>query len=549
MISSPCVPQLPVRRMIDARSLPNNKTIETDVCIVGAGVGGITLTRELIGAPFRVCLLESGGLTPDKVTQSLYWGENIGQPYFPLDTARARFFGGTSHFWNIPLGDNRLGVRLRSLDALDFRERSWVPYSGWPFDKAHLDPFYERAQDFCQIGPYTYEAADWEDSGRKALGLVGDRVRTAMFQFARREIFFRQYRDEIERAPNIDTFLYANATEIETTESGGEVTQIEVATLEGNRFRVKARLYILTLGGLETPRLLLLSNKVQRSGVGNQNDLIGRFFMEHPHLASGVYVPSTPELFRDAGLYRIHPVNSQPVQGKLALSEEVLTSERILNYCVSLQPTMGPDPRFAMESSQGLDSLKVFCSTLKEGKLPEGGGAHMKNVLGDLGGITRNLYRKGRRLKKIPIFKLHTMSEQVPNPESRVTLAPEHDALGQNRIHLNWQLSPLDMRTIIRAQEIIHEELSRAGLGRIYIELREGTVPEKLRGGWHHMGTARMHDDPKKGVVDRHGRVHGVGNLFVGDSSVFPTSGYANPTLTIVALALRLADHLKILLR
>jgi choline dehydrogenase-like flavoprotein len=139
--------------IVDARSLSQNRTIETDICIVGAGVAGITLARELIDNDFRVCLVESGGFEPDKATQSLYWGENIGHPYYELDTARARFFGGTSHYWHIPLGDDCLGVRLRPLDEIDFEEREWIPHSGWPFDKTHLDPFYDRAQSICQLGP------------------------------------------------------------------------------------------------------------------------------------------------------------------------------------------------------------------------------------------------------------------------------------------------------------------------------------------------------------------------------------------------------------
>lgn len=537
-------------KMIDARSLPDNLAVEADVCVVGAGVGGITLTRELIGSPFRVCLLESGGLTPDKTTQSLYWGQNIGHPYYNLDTARARFFGGTSHFWNIPLGDNRLGVRLRPLDAIDFEERSWVPYSGWPFDKAHLDPFYERAQSVCRIGPYTYEEADWNEPGLRGFRFAGDRVHTTMFQFAHRDIFFRQYREEIERAPNVDTYLYANAVEIETTESAGEVTRILAATLAGNRFQVRARLYVLALGGLETPRLLLLSKKVQHAGVGNRHDLVGRFFMEHPHLTSGVFVPEESESLKMAGFYRIHPVKGQSVQGKITLSEEVLQSEKLLNYCVALsRPRMKADPRFDGKASTGCDSLKAIRDSLHKGRIPGDFSGHMKNVVGDIDGITGNLYRKWRRGRKTTLFNLHTMSEQMPNPDSRVTLDHERDALGQNRIKLDWRLSPLDVRTVIRAQEIIREELNRVGLGRLYTGVRDEIPPEGLKGGWHHMGTARMHDDPKKGVVDRNGRIHGMGNLYIGDSSVFPTSGYANPTLTIVALALRLADHLKTLMR
>jgi choline dehydrogenase-like flavoprotein len=150
-----------------------------------------------------------------------------------------------------------------------------------------------------------------------------------------------------------------------------------------------------------------------------------------------------------------------------------------------------------------------------------------------------------RRFHKIPVFLLNHMAEQAPNPSSRVTLGQERDALGQNRVQLDWHLSPIDIKSMIRAQGIIDEELRHAGLGRLRIELEDETPPGDLHGGWHHMGTTRMHVDPQKGVVDENCKVHGISNLFIAGSSVFPTGGYANPVLTIVALAIRLADHIK----
>ncbi|MDL2121674.1 MAG: GMC family oxidoreductase [Deltaproteobacteria bacterium] len=534
--------------IIDARSLSNNQTIDSDVCIVGAGVAGITLARECAGEEFQVCLLESGGLEPDKVTQSLYWGENIGHPYYPLDTARARFFGGTSHYWTIALGDNRLGVRLRPLDEIDFEEREWVPYSGWPFGRSHLDPFYERAQSICQIGPFTYNVEDWEDPVKTPrLPFVNDRVKTTIFQFGSRDLFFSEYRDEITRADNITTYLHANVVEVEATETAQTVTRLRVACLQGNKFWVSAKLFILAVGGIETPRLLLLSNNVQSAGLGNQNDLVGRFFMEHPHLWSGIYVPS--DLNISTALYKVHTVNKVPVMGKLTVAEEVLRREKLLNYCVSIHPKL----RYQSSASKGVDSFKVLRSAICRGDMPDDFSKHLGNVITDIEGIAINAYRKVRRKfdsefkrsLKIEIFRLNHMTEQVPNPNSRVTLTGERDALGQNRIQLDWQLSPIDVRSIIRAQEIIDEELRRAGLGRLHIELHDETPPPDLHGGWHHMGTTRMHVDPKKGVVNENCRVHGISNLFIAGSSVFPTGGYANPVLTTVALVIRMADHIK----
>ncbi len=546
--------------ILDARSMPEDETIETDVCIVGAGIAGITLAREFIGQEFQVCLVESGGLVPDKVTQSLYWGENVGHPYYPLDTHGARCFGGTSHRWHAELCDNRLGVRLRPLDEIDFEERDWVPYSGWPFDKLHLDPFYERAQTVLQIGPYAYGVGDWEDPEKSPrLPFVNGQVKTTVFQFGPRDPFIGDYRDEIARANNIATYLYANAIEVETTETAQTATRLRVACLQGNRFWVSARLFILAMNGIETPRLLLLSNGVQSAGLGNQHDLVGRFFMEHPHLWSGIYVPSDPSIFNSTALYRMHAVNDVTIMGKLTLAEEVLRRERLLSYCVSIHPAVMPEwLRFQGTASKGVDSFKVLRSAIRRGRVPDGLGKHLSNMITDFDDLAmstgRNVVRRlGRAVEKhrppkVEVFTLNHMSEQAPNPNSRVTLSGERDALGCNRAQLDWQFVPLDIRTMIRAQEIISEELRRAGLGHLHIELEDETPPPDLHGGVHQMGTTRMHTDPKRGVVDENCRVHGLSNLFIAGSSVFPTVGYANPVHTFVALALRLADHVKKLL-
>lgn len=144
--------------VIDGRSVPSGHVVDTDVCIVGAGAAGITLAKEFINAPFRVCVLESGGFEYDAATQSLYAGDTAGQPYFPLDVCRLRYFGGTTNHWS--------GF-CRPLDDLDFQVRDWVPHSGWPFPKSELIPYYERAQAVCELGPFAYEYADWEPQAQR----------------------------------------------------------------------------------------------------------------------------------------------------------------------------------------------------------------------------------------------------------------------------------------------------------------------------------------------------------------------------------------------
>jgi choline dehydrogenase-like flavoprotein len=527
--------------MIDARAIEHDKTVETDICILGAGIAGITLAQEFAQEKFRVCLVEGGGLGPDNANQSLYWGENIGLPYFPLDSARASGFGGSGHRWNIDLHNGNLGVRLRPLDSLDFEEREWVPNSGWPFKKSHLDPFYERANGVCKVGPYTYDVQDWENPGRTPrLPFVSNRVKTAIFQFAQRRTFIEEHRAKIDRASNISVLLYANATQLETDDSAGTVTRIRVGCLNESSFWIEAKRVILAMGALETPRLLLLSNQVLNCGLGNRNDLVGRYFMEHPHVWSGRFIPSDHSLVGRTGLFRLHWADNTPIMGKLAIAEDVQCAEKLLNYCVSIHPEVYK-PRSNIAPSWPVVSWPLL--EARDSPASSEPEALWNFFRRETRKIARRAYRKLR--KPGVVFKLNQMSEQMPNPDSRVLLSAERDPLGRNRVQLNWRIDPLDVRTIIRSQQIISEELQKAGLGRLEISLKDESPPPGLEGGWHHMGTTRMHVDPSKGVVDQNCLIHGMSNLFIAGPSVFPTGGYANPVLTTVALSIRLADHIK----
>lgn len=541
---------------LDARTVDHNEIIRTDVCIAGAGVAGITLAHEFMGCGFETCIVESGGLKPDKVTQSLYYGENIGIPYYPLDTARGRFFSGTAHFWDVKLKDKGMGVRLRTLDPIDFEKREWVPHSGWPFDKSHLDPYYERAHRLLRIGPCDYETGDWGDpDSRPALPFVGDRIKTTMFQFADRNVFLHDYRNEIDRSECTKTILYGNVTEIETTEIGNRVRGLQISCLNGKRFRVEARFYILAMGGIEVPRLLLLSNKVWRSGIGNANDLVGRFFMEHPHLWTGNFVPASTSVSNAMGLYEIHRKNGVNVMGKITIGENTLREEKLLNWVTSIHPDYRLSyNHYLGHNTRGVAAYREFKKdVLKERRISPELLFHLRDMMLDGKSIARGVYRKFRgtfkrdfeRKRHVAVCWLNPMVEQAPNPESRVILGEELDALGQRRVSLDWRLTPLDTYTFTRAQEILDEELRRAGLGYLIIHTQPDEIPRNVHGGWHHMGTTRMHNNPKQGVVDEHCRVHGIDNLYIAGASVFPTSGYANPVLTTIAIVMRLADHIK----
>jgi choline dehydrogenase-like flavoprotein len=548
--------------IIDARKVPDNVTIEADVCIVGCGTAGITIAKEFIGQKFSVCLLEGGGLKPDQETQSLYHGENIGHPYFSLDTARTRCLGGTTTRWMINIGNNRLGARMRPLDAIDFEERDWVPYSGWPFAKAHLDPFYERASAICRIDPPSFSVKDWEGyQNAESLSIIGDQVQTVIFKFAAQDPFIEDYVPKIHRASNITTYIYANVTYIETDELVRTAKRLRVACIPGNKFWVSAKFIILAAGAIEIPRMLLLSNKYQSAGLGNQNDLVGRFFMEHLHFQLGFLIPYDQNIFQRTSLYNhIHQINGVSIRGKLSPSEKVLRFNKLLNYVAQLDPMIMSlsslnDLFYPYKSSGSVKSLKAFHSAFFRGAKLNNFGTHLKNIFAGCDDIAATIYQAIKRgvikvfnRKKIGLYALENMSEQAPNPDSRITLSSDKDKLGMNRVRLDWRLSPIDIESAIQTLEILDHEFQREGLGRLYIRLNDENPPMRISGGWHHMGTTRMHLHPKKGVVNENSRIHGMSNLFVAGPSVFPTGGYANPSLTIVALAVKLADHIKMIM-
>jgi choline dehydrogenase-like flavoprotein len=535
--------------IVDALTDSVGSEIDCDLCIVGGGTAGIVLAREFVDRPVRICLLESGGLNPEPDTQNLTLGDNIGQPYFPLDTARPRVFGGSGTRWDIPIGQERVGVRIRPLDPIDFERRDWVPHSGWPFDRTHLEPYYERAQAICRVEPPTYKVDDWQDvKARPTLPISNPDVQTVIYKFAHAETFTRDYPDELARASNVTVCLHSNVLEIETNPASDCVSRLRVSTLGGKKFSVRARIYILAAGGIEVPRLLLLSNRIQKNGLGNEHDLVGRFFQEHPHFWSGVFVPGKPDLLQSTGLYNeVHTVNNVAIVGKLALTDTALRREKLLNQNIQF---IWRDIVYPPVSAPGVVALKKLISRAENhNNNGESVGSQVATIVRDLDEIGAAALRQVRKRiagnRTVPAIYFANMMEQVPDPESRVTLGPDCDAFGQNRVQLNWRVGSQDMRSAIRTQEIIGGALEKAGLGRFYRQLREEIPPQNTEGGYHHMGTTRMHTDPKQGVVDSNCRVHGIGNMFIAGPSVFPTGGYANPVLTIVALTARLADHLK----
>jgi hypothetical protein len=543
--------------LTDALTIPENTLIETEVCIVGAGAAGITIAREFINQPYQVCLLESGGLNYEENTQSLAAGENVGVPYFPIKETRARQLGGSTNLW---------GGWSRPLDEIDFVYRSWMPYSGWPFAKAELDPYYQRAQNFCGLGAFKYDFSDWEEAlneiQRQQLPFTGEDILTCLWQIIPPSHlrFGQVYKSELEQAKNINTIIHANVLKIETNDTAQTVQRLRVATIDGKQFWVQAKVFILAVGGIENPRLLLNSNEVQSNGLGNQYDLVGRFFMEHPYLVSGkVVLSDAAPLYTQKNLQ----VNEVFVGTALGISAAAQEREQTLNFATRLLPI----PEDWVDAINRLKSKvqhlvgaepaqsvyhKSFPS-LHEGRRDYGEAPVSEDVLK----VATNLHHVAARVyaklfskkfysRQSNYCSMHLIGEQAPNPDSRIMLSSERDRLGLHQVKLDWRLSPIDKYTIVRSQELIAEAFERSGAGKYQIELKDDDATwRSVIGSYHHIGTTRMSSNPREGVVNEQCQVYGINNLYVTGSSVFPTSGLSNPTLTIIALAIRLADHIK----
>jgi len=539
---------------------------KVDICVVGAGVAGISFAREFIGTSYNVLVLESGGSEPEDKTQELNSGKSIGHSYFDLRDTMARAVGGTSHFWCVsPEGlEGEEGLRLRSLDPIDFERREAIPYSGWPFGKSVLDSYYDRASRMFGGGTDAHNLQTRASISETAQPQFSDQgVENTFLWWSPKRLFQEKYPRELEASSNIQVLKRSHVLEIVTNEAGGLVEGLLVASTDDPEMirTVQARQYVLAAGGLHTPRLLLLSTGQNESvGIGNQHDLVGRFFMEHPHLHSGWFIPKDPRAFDGFTFYRWHAMRDLPFEGYATLTDDIIRRERLPNYCTTIIPE---EKYWRRHFSTGIPALNRIRAAISSGQIPDQFGQELYTAIADLPNIIHCGVDKIKRdllgvsTHKVSGFdglgmrnyRLNQMSEQVPNPESRVYLSREHDRFGQAKLELNWQLTRQDINGIFRAQEVLDRAFRKDHIGFVLQEEREDTIPRYLQGGYHHMGTTRMHDNPKRGVVDANCKVHGVSNLHVAGSSVFPTSGCYNPTLTIGALALRLSDHIQYILK
>jgi choline dehydrogenase-like flavoprotein len=508
-----------------------------DACVIGAGPAGITLARRLAAAGAAVALMEAGGLEISAESQDAYAGRNVGLDYYELDVARLRYFGGTSNHWS--------GM-CRNLDPYDFAPHPWHPLSGWPIGKADLDPYRAGTRDILELshpvarrdrrrfghptrapGPADAGLLDFPDED---FAQAAPRFRHVSFRYSPPVRFGEKYRAEIAASERIRLGLNANLVDLRLADDHGAVVG---AVFRGYDpadpgFTVPARFYALCTGGIENPRLLLAFRSQEPAGIGNRHDLVGRFFCEHPNLvvADVLYERTLDARF---GFYAPTPA--------------FIAEQAILNVGLTLVAPPPPPPLgLGKATARSVACSADFLEALAEQVLGRPPGCERD-------GLGAWLARGGAPAPHAG--RIETTSEQALDRASRVRLGNERDAFGLPRPELDWRLGELDYHTMRVVTAALGMHLAEQGIGRARVRDWLLAEPPRIPGvaageiaGWHHMCTTRMADDPRHGVVDRDCRVHGLANLYLGGSSVFATTGHANPTYTIVQLALRLGDHL-----
>src|SRR5688572_1985764 len=496
---------------VDGKTLGNGAVEETDVCVIGAGPAGLVVARALAERGRDVLVLESGARDSEPAAEALNDGDVTGDAYAGLRETRHRGLGGTTVLWNTPVG-GAVGAKYAPLSAIDFEQRPSVEHSGWPITFAELAPWYVRAQEICGIGPFSYEGRDWG----AGLPASGPALVTRIYQFGSREALVGRVLAGLARATNVRLCTRATLVRLEVDASGRRATGAVVSSPGGPTWTARAKHYVIAGGAVENARALLLGAE---AGLRVSGTWLGRGFMEHPRDSALTLRPRSKDFHRAAAFYDQHQAtDGTMIVGRFAVCDEAGRDGVLPNASATLLARVRPVVRRIRAVANRAGAL-----ALVDRVAPSGGHGWSRR-------------RDPERV--YDGFTILLNVEQAPNPANRVALGRRRDALGVPVPELHWRWHPDDHARLTRLRRVVASEL--ADLGRI--EIAADGMPDP--NAHHHAGTTRMHADGAHGVVDADGRVHGVDNVFVAGASVFPTAGFVNPVLTIVALAERLADHL-----
>ncbi len=545
-----------------ADDIVRGAVLQAHICIVGAGPAGITLALELARSGQSILLIESGDLVRNDRQQELNAGEVADVAlHSPPDKYRERRFGGSTSIW---------GGRCVPFDPIDFENRPWIDNAAWPIAFAEVEQHYPMANTLCEAGDCEYDARLAIKGGMRPI-LQG--FTPTHFDLNRIERFScptnfgARYATRLRAEPNVKVVLRSTVTKLRCARDGAQIERLDVSNSRDVSFTVVADQFILAMGGIEIPRLLLTSNDIHTSGIGNANDLVGRYYMCHIAGTVGSLQVDGPREavwhgydVADDGTYCRRRISLRPdVQAQLGVGNVVFR----LHHPRITDPCHRTGPLSAIYLAKQFISYEYARRLVHDAPSARFTWAqHLLNAATDPLSTTRFLshWLKHRMLaeRKFPsviirprtnLFSLDFHAEQVPNPLSRIGLAGARDRFGNQVVRVDWHYTAQDVETVSRAFELLRDDLAEQRIGTLAFAAGEADIEAVVRRdgayGGHHIGTTRMAASSASGIVDKNCKVFGVNNLFIAGSAVFPTSGQANPTLTIVAMALRLADHLR----
>ena len=506
---------------------------QPDVCIIGAGAAGIALAVELSRGGQHVALLESGGRREERETQDLYRSEIGGLPHEGIHLGRHRIYGGSTTKWS---------GQILELSDDDFQPRSWIKGSGWPVSKEALKPYYARALALEGLGEATTSDRDVWRQVRLDPPQVSASLPSFLSRWCREPDFTRLFSSVLSSDEKIQVHLHANACEILLAEDGQSIRGIRARTLSGKETIFTAARFVLCLGGIETCRFLLQPH-AGGAAPWHQNPLLGRHYQDHLDVYCADLEALHPRLFHS--YFDAISTRGFRYEPRFRLASEQQRQGGLLNVAGMVFFESPPD-----------DPLHRNWQTLKQlarGRIHEVSRADLVALASRFPTVLRQMYRyqvEGRGYNPPESrVRLRVFCEQEPEGESRITLSDQKDALGLFRARLDWRISELELSTIRQFVDEVKLAFADRSLARVNPDpdLTENPArfTSKIMDSYHHMGGARMGATASQGVVDLNLKLHGIRNGYVCSSAVFPTSGFSNPTHTLLALAVRLADHLK----
>lgn len=461
-----------------------------DVCIIGGGPAGIALALRLAGYGRRVVLVEGGGHEYSLRSQALYQCASSGLNAY-VDATRLRFLGGTSNHWT---------GRCRPFEASDFSMPPPGDLPGWPIAFSEIERYLPEAMGILDLPV----ASDF-----KAINadLPGGDFEADRFLLSPPTRFAQKYDQALRDTEGLDVFINCNCVDLDFDRGTGRIAAVVVSDYDLRREKLKARHYILASGAIENARQLLNSESLLAAGIISQTGIAGSCFMEHLNIDIGTFIladaldASRRQYFTSDTFVRKHQV------GKGNMTFSLLAQVKSYGRTAAIKDFF-KNMACEIGVADKLDFIAKF------------------NCPGD--GV------------------ISTLIEQFPSQNSRISLLDERDGLGMRKANLHWELSPEDRETIKTLGLEVAKRFAEAGLGfvKLHDNIYDSALPLEVGPHAHHMGTTRMAEVAEYGVVDKNCKVFGVDNLYMAGSSIFATGGACNPTMPILQLALRLADHL-----